>query len=84
MSLICNHVNDLLHGHNIIFSHHCLISGDFYKGKLCDIAYRTDGFLGHFLLNNDEQLHGKCSLLNFVSKSITYATFRKGILLQKV
>jgi len=47
---------------------------------MVDVVYRTDGFLAHFIFNGEEQLHGKCKLLNFTNNSLTYAIFRKGIL----
>jgi len=45
-----------MHGHNVFFSQHCLLSAEFVKGKLVEAAYRTDGFLGYFHFNNDGQL----------------------------
>lgn len=48
-----------------------------------EAVYRTDGFMAYFYFNQDEQLEGKCILVDFTHKSITYAIFRKGILLEK-
>lgn len=83
LSIICSYLNDLMHGHNIFYAQHCLLSAEFTKGKISEAVYRTDGFLAHFFFNSDDQLDGKCKLLNYTAKSITYATFRKGILLEK-
>lgn len=81
LSVICFHLNDVMHGHNIFYSQHCLLSAEYNKGKLTNAVYRTDGFLAHLLFNNDEQLDGKCKLLNYTAKTITYAIFKKGVLL---
>lgn len=83
LSIITTYLNDLMHGHNIFFAQHCLLSAEFVKGKIVEAVYRTDGFLVHLIYNNDGQLEGKCKLLNYVNKTITYATFRKGIMLEK-
>lgn len=83
LSVICSHTNDLMHGHNIFYAQHCLLSAEFNKGKITDAVYRTDGFLAHFIFNSEEQLDGQCKLLNYTSKLITYALFKKGVLLEK-
>lgn len=83
LSVICSHFNDLMHGHNIFYSQHCLLSSQYSKGKLMETVYRTDGYLAHLFFNGEQQLDGKCKLLNYTAKSITYAVFKKGILVQK-
>jgi hypothetical protein len=83
LSVICSHANDNMHGHNVFFAQHCLLSAQFVKGKMVEAVYRTDGFMAHLVFNPDQQLEGKCTLFNFTSKSLTYAHFRKGLLLQK-
>jgi len=83
LSVITSYVNDLMHGHNVFFSQHCLLSAEFAKGKLVEGVYRTDGFLGYFHFNSESQLEGKCILLNYTSKTITYANFKKGIMFDK-
>jgi hypothetical protein len=50
---------------------------------MAEAVYRTDGYMGHLYYNNDGQLDGKCKLLNFVNKTIIYAIFRKGAMIQK-
>ena len=80
-SLLCHYQNDHLHGLNLLFSQHCLLSAEFNKGKLVEAVYRTYGFLVYLHFNQDQLLEGKCSLLNFSEKSLTYATFHRGILL---
>jgi hypothetical protein len=83
VSIVSNYLNDLMHGHNIFFSQHCLLSAEFSKGKLGEAVYRTDGYLAHLFYNAEGQLDGKCKLLRFVNKSICYCTFRKGVMVQK-
>lgn len=53
------------------------------KGKIIDCVYRTDGYMAHLFYNNEGQLEGKCKLFNFISKTLTYASFRKGVMLTK-
>ena len=31
--LLGNYLNDALHGHNIFYAQHCLLSAEFFKGK---------------------------------------------------
>ena len=81
LSVVCSHLNDHMHGHNIFFAQHCLLSAEFNKGKVLEAVYRTDGFMAHLFFSPEQQLDGKCKLLNFTSKSITYAIFKKGILI---
>ena len=56
VSIISNYFNDQMHGHNIFFAQHCLLSAEFNKGKLVEAVYRTDGFLAHLYFNADEIL----------------------------
>lgn len=83
VSVITNYLNDLMHGHNIFFSQHCLLSAEYVKGKIVDCVYRTDGYMAHLYYNSEGQLEGKCKLFNFISKTLTYASFRKGVMLTK-
>jgi hypothetical protein len=83
LSVVTNYLNDLMHGHNIFFSQHCLLSAEYVKGKIVDAVYRTDGYMAHLSYNNDGQLEGKNKLLNFINKSITYAFFKRGALVEK-
>ena len=83
LSVVTNYLNDLMHGHNIFFSQHCLLSAEYVKGKIVDAVYRTDGYMAHLAYNSDGQLDGKNKLLNFINKNITYAIFRKGVLVEK-
>ena len=34
LSILSSYFNDQMHGHNIFFAHHCLLSAEFSKGKL--------------------------------------------------
>jgi hypothetical protein len=72
-----------MHGHYIFFSQYCLLSAEYIKGKIAEAVYRTDGYMTHLTYNSDNQLDGTAKLFNFISKSITYATFRKGAMLDK-
>ena len=61
----------------------CLISSEWNKNKLIEAVYRTDGFLLSLLYNGDGQLDGKCLLLNYVTRSILYIVFKRGVLVDK-
>jgi hypothetical protein len=52
LSVITSYLNDSMHGHNIFFAQHCLLSAEYVKGRLVEGVYRTDGFLAHFFYNN--------------------------------
>ena len=65
LSIFTSYLNDQMHGNNIFFAQHCLISTEYIKGKLVEAVYRTDGYLGHFNFNNEGIIEGKCHLLNF-------------------
>lgn len=45
--------------------------------------YRTDGFILVVYYNSDGQLDGKATLVNYLTKSITYSTFKKGQMIDK-
>jgi len=81
ISILSSYLNDHLHGHNIIFAQHCLLSTEFVKNKLVEAVYRTDGFLIFLTYNQEGLLEGRCILLNYVAKSVIYAVFKKGIML---
>ena len=83
ISILGNYSNDLLHGHSILFSQHCILSGEFLKGKLVEGVYRTDGFLLQMELNADGQLEGKSILLIYSSKKLNYLEFRRGVMVKK-
>ncbi len=83
LSVVTSYLNDLMHGHNIFFSQHCLLSAEYVKGKMVEAVYRTDGYMAHLAYNNEGQLEGKNKLLNFINKSITYTYFKKGALVEK-
>jgi len=34
LSILSSYANDQMHGHNIFFAQHCLLSAEFLKGKL--------------------------------------------------
>ncbi len=82
-NLISSYYNDLLHGHNICFTNSCFLSADYNKNKLIEGVYRTDGFLLVMFYNNEGQLDGKITLLNFVTRNILYCTFKKGAMVDK-
>ena len=44
-SVLTNYLNDVMHGHNVFFAHHCLLSAEYTKGRITEAVYRTDGFL---------------------------------------
>lgn len=52
LSVVTNYLNDLMHGHNIFFSQHCLLSAEYVKGKIVDAVYRTDGYMTHINYNS--------------------------------
>jgi len=81
LSVLTSYANDIMHGHNVYFSNHCLLSAEYVKGKIIEAVYRTDGFLIHLFYNSDGQLEGKCKILNYIDKTITYALYRKGIII---
>lgn len=83
LSVLSSYSNDLMHGHNVFFAQHCLLSAQFAKGRLVEAVYRTDGFLGYFQFNNESQLEGKCILLNYSTKTLIYASFKKGVMCDK-
>lgn len=83
ISLLSSYYNDLLHGHNIFFSQHCLVSADFVKNKLVEAVYRTDGFLLMVSYGAEGLLEGKSILLNYITKGIVYTTFKKGGMVDK-
>ena len=83
MCVISNYYNDFLHGHNIFFMNRCLISSEWNKNKLVEAVYRTDGFLLSLIYNADGLLDGKCVLLNYVTRSIMYIMFKRGVLVDK-
>jgi len=82
-NLISSYYNDLLHGHNIFFTNYSLLSAEYSKNKLLEAVYRTDGFLLAAYYNGEGQLDGKSILLNFITKSILYCIFKKGVLTEK-
>ncbi len=82
-SVISSYYNDLLHGHNIFYMQHCLLSAQFNKNKITEAVYRTDGFLLLANYNPECQLEGRCIILNFVNKNIVYTTFKKGVMTEK-
>lgn len=48
-----------------------------------ECAYRTEGFLVFLLYGAEGELDGKAVLLNYITKSIIYAEFRRGNMLDK-
>jgi len=82
-NVISSYYNDLLHGHNVFFTNSCFLSADYSKNKLIEGVYRTDGFLLVVFYNNEGQLDGKITLLNYITKSILYCTFKKGAMIEK-
>jgi antitoxin component YwqK of YwqJK toxin-antitoxin module len=80
---VSSYYNDLLHGHNIFFTNSCLLSGEYSKNKLTEAVYRTDGFILIAFYNSDGQLDGKITLLNYITRSILYCTYKKGLMIQK-
>jgi hypothetical protein len=83
LSVVTNYMNDLMHGHNIFFAQHCLLSAEYVKGRIADAVYRTDGYMAHLYYNTEGQLDGKCKLFNFIDKKMTNAIFRKGVMVEK-
>jgi hypothetical protein len=79
-NVISSYYNDLLHGHNIFFTDHKILSAEYYKNKIVDCVYRTDGFTLFATYNSEGLLDGRCILLNHIKKSILYCIFKKGIL----
>ena len=82
-NVISSYYNDLLHGHNVFFTNSCFLSADYVKNKLVEGVYRTDGFLLVIFYNNEGQLDGKITLVNYIIKGIMYCTFKKGTMTEK-
>lgn len=82
-SVITSYSNDLLHGHNIFFDNYALLSANYNKNKLVELAYRCEGFLVYLNYNNDKQLEGKTILLNYITKTIIYCKFKRGNMIDK-
>ena len=76
--------NDLPHGHNVYIDNHALLSIHFYKGRVEEVVYRLEGFLVQLRYNAELEIDGNVLLLNYVTKSITYATFKKGQMTEKM
>jgi hypothetical protein len=83
ISAITSYHNDLLHGHNIFFDSYGLLSAVYNKNRLSECAYRTEGFLVFLPYGGEGELEGKAVLLNYITKSIIYAEFHKGNMLDK-
>lgn len=79
-NVISSYYNDLLHGHNIFFTDHRILSAEYYKNRITDCVYRTDGFTLFTVYNSEGLLDGRCILMNHIHKSILYCIFKKGIL----
>lgn len=84
LSVITSYYNDLLHGHNIFFDNYGLLSAIYNKNKIVEAAYRTEGFLIFLNYTQDKELDGTIKLLNFITKSVTYALFKKGSMIDKI
>ncbi len=56
LSVVTNYLNDVMHGHNIFFSQHCLLSAEYVKGKIAEAVYRTDGYMAHLCYNSEGEL----------------------------
>jgi len=52
LSLISNYSNDLMHGHNVFYAQHCLLSAEYARGRLVEAVYRTDGFMAFMFFNS--------------------------------
>jgi hypothetical protein len=83
ISAITSFYNDLLHGHNIFFDNYGLLSAIYNKNRLVEGVYRTEGFLVNLSYNAEGELEGKAILLNYITKSIIYAVFKKGNMIDK-
>ena len=83
ISALTNYYNDLKHGHNIFYMENCLISAEFIKNKCKEAVFRIPGFLLFMKYNKDQQPEGRCVLLNYSTKTIIYASFRKGSMIEK-
>ena len=81
--LLGNYLNDALHGHNIFYAQHCLLSAEFFKGKMTEAVYRTDGFLLQAGIGPEGQLEGKCHLLNYASRALLKMQFRRGVMVAR-
>ena len=84
LSVLTSYYNDLMHGHNIFFDNYSLLSAIFSKNKVIEAVFRTEGFLIFLVYNQDSELEGKIKLLNFLAKTITYSTFKRGSMLEKI
>jgi hypothetical protein len=82
-NMISSYYNDLLHGHNVFFTDHRVLSAEYNKNRLIEAVYRTEGFLMYLQYANDGVLDGKCVLVNYLLKNILYCVFRKGQITEK-
>jgi len=83
VSVLSSYFNDMMHGHNIFFTHHCLLSAEYIKNKIVEAVYRTDGFLVYINYNADGQLDGRCILVTYITRSIVYANFKKNMMIDR-
>jgi len=83
ISVLTSYYNDLLHGHNIFFDNYGLVSANFVKNKISEVVYRTEGFLVYLNYNNDKELDGPAILLNYITKAVIHASFKKGNMIDK-
>lgn len=82
-SAITSYDKDMLHGYNLVLSPEgALISVQYNKNKLVDIAYKNQRFLFYGRYQN-EQLDGPATLVNYQDRQIVYVNTKKGQVQEK-
>lgn len=59
-----------------------LVSANYFKNKLVDVAYKRAGVLLYARFAN-EQLDGPATVINYETKEIVHVNSKKGIILEK-
>ena len=78
-SAVTSYDKDMLHGLNLVLTpNDNLISANYSKNKLLDVAYKTEGMLFYGKFNTAEQLDGPAVVVDYSGKQIIHANAKKG------
>ena len=83
VSSITSHQNDMKHGHNVIFMENCVMSIQYIKNKVSECMLRVPGYLLYANYNKQQQLQGKCIVLDYEKRAVHYASYRKNVMVEK-
>lgn len=70
--------NSELDGRSVFYRNRCIISVNWVRNRIIDVAYRVDGYMIYLKYDDQARLHGEGFLIDFIDRAVFQLRYEEG------